>query len=73
MDELKIGSGFLKGMISKLIKRAIKQKTGYEIDIQLNDFEATIIDGRAHVHLNVDAEMDKSQLLKINRTIGLED
>lgn len=71
MDEMKISSKLMKNLIAKLVKRAVKKKVGYEIDIQLNELTATVIDGTAHVHLSVDAELDKDELTKILGTIGL--
>ena len=47
-----------------LVKREVKKKAGYEVDIQLNEFTATVTDGTAHVHLNVDAELGKDELTK---------
>ena len=67
MDEMKIGSKLITGVVSKLIKRAIKDKIGYDMDIQLNELRATVIDGTAHVHLDIDAELEKDEL---NRLLG---
>lgn len=68
---MKIGSKFTRTIISKLIKTLLKKKVGYDVDIQLNDFTATIIDGKAHVHMNVDAELEKDELIKILKNVGL--
>jgi len=43
----------------------LKKKLGYNIDIQLNEMDITIIDGKAHVHLSADAELEKNELMKI--------
>lgn len=37
MDEMRIVSKFTRGIISKAIKMVIRKKTGYNIDIQLNE------------------------------------
>ncbi len=71
MDEMKIRSKFMKNLIGKLVKRAVKKKVGYEIDIQLNELAATVTDGTAHLHLNVDAELNKDEFTKILGNIGL--
>lgn len=73
MDEVKIVSKFTKGVISKLIKAILYKKLGYNVDIQLNEVNATITDGNTHIHLDVDAELDKDELLKILKDIGLRD
>ena len=62
MDEMKISSKFTRNMVSKLITKAIKKKAGYNIDIQLNDFNVVVIDGRAHIHLNTDVELNNDEL-----------
>lgn len=71
MDEMKIGSKLMKNLIAKLVKRAVKKKVGYEVDIQLNELTATVTDGTAHIHLSVDAEMGKDEFAKILKTVGL--
>lgn len=71
MDIMKIGSNLMKGVIAKLLKKVLKNKLGYEIDIILDEFEATITDGKAHIHLNIDADMSKEELMKLIKNAGL--
>lgn len=71
MDEMRIVSKFTSGIISKAIKMIIRKKTGYNIDIQLNEAITTISDGKTHLHLNVDAELNKDELMSILKSIGL--
>lgn len=71
MDEMKITSAFTRNIVSKIIKKSIKKKAGYDVDIQLSELSSTIIDGKAHVHLDIDAELNKEELTKILKTIGL--
>lgn len=71
MDEMKIVSKFTTNMMSKLIKMVLRKKLGYNIDILLNEVKASINDGKTHVHLDVDAELDKDELTKILKNIGL--
>ena len=59
MDEMKIVSKFTRGIISKALKMVIHKKTGYDIDIQLNEVTTTIADGKTHLHVDVDAEIGK--------------
>ena len=61
MDEMRIVSKFTRGIISKAIKMVIRKKTGYNVDIQLNEAITTINDGKTHLHLEVDAELDKDE------------
>lgn len=62
MDEMKISSKFARSMISKLIAKVIKKKAGYNIGIQLNELDIVVIDGRAHMHLNTDVELNNEEL-----------
>ena len=71
MDEMKIVSKFTTNVISKLVKMVLQKKLGYDVDIQLNEIKTTITDGKTHVHLDVNAELEKEELLKILKNIGL--
>lgn len=71
MDEMRITTNFMRNMISKIVKAILRKKTGYDIDIQLNDVNAKFSDGKAHVHLNLDAELSSAELMKILKNVGL--
>lgn len=71
MDEVRIVSKFIRSVISKLLKMTLHKKLGYNIDIQLNEVNVTVTDGKTHVHLDVDVELDKDELMKILEIIGL--
>ena len=51
MDEMKIVSKFTTNMISKLVKKVLRKKTGYNIDIQLNAITARLFQVQ-HPHPN---------------------
>lgn len=71
MDSMKIESKFMTGVISKLVNVALRKKLGYDIDIQLNEVNTTVTDGKTHVHLDVDAEISKEELVKLLKSVGL--
>lgn len=71
IDEMKIGTSFMKGMVSKLLNMTVKRKLGYDVGIRLNDFNIKVTDERAHVHLNIDADLTQEELSKILKSIGL--
>lgn len=71
MDEMKIVSKFTRGMISKLLKMVIRKKSGYNVDIQLNNITVTVTDGKTHLHLDIDADLEKDELINILKSIGL--
>ena len=51
MDEMKISSKFTRMLLSKLAKGVLHKKLGYNVDIQLNELNASISDEKAHVHM----------------------
>lgn len=60
MDEMKISSKFTRMLLSKLAKGVLHKKLGYDIDIQLNELNASISDEKAHVRWqNGELDMDK--------------
>lgn len=71
MDEMRIVSKFTRGIISKALKMVIRKKSGYNVDIQVNEITTTINDGKTHLHVDVDAELEKDELIKILKSIGL--
>ena len=68
---MKIGSKFTTGIISKLTNLAIRKKFSYDVKLNLNEFDATIVDGKTHIHLDIDADFEKDELTKILKSIGL--
>lgn len=67
MDHMVIRTGFMKNLIAKIMKRTIKKKLGYEVDLDISDLEVTFDDGtgKAVIHLNAKATMDKTELKKM--------
>ncbi len=71
MDEVKIESGFTKMILSKILKTVLKKKFGCDIIIELNEFNATIKDGKTHIHVSADGEMNNGDLTKLLKVAGL--
>lgn len=74
MDALKLNltTKFMKGIVTKLISKAIFKKYGYKIDIVLNDVSVEVLNGKAYIHADVDAEVNNDELMKIVKSIGLD-
>lgn len=74
MDELKLNlsTKWMRGIVTKLISKAIFKKTGYKIDIQLNKVNVESIDGKVYLHADVDVETDSDEFVKIIKSIGLD-
>lgn len=73
MDELKLilGTKFMRGIVTKIIAKAILKKTGYHVDIDLRELSAEVVDGRVYLHTNVDAVINKEDLVNIIKSNDL--
>lgn len=65
MDEMRIVTPFMRGIVSKLIKRTLKQKIGRDIDVDLKHFKATTVDNGVKLSMSVEAIVDKETLLSL--------
>ena len=72
MDELKLklSTKFMRGFVAGLISKAIYKKIGYHVDIDLSEIEISNENGKVHIHVNVDAEVNSEDFKKIIKTIG---
>ena len=71
MDEMKIESKFMRGIVSRFIEKVMRDKLGYNLDVQLNKFRTTVIDEKTHVHLDIELDLSKEELDKLLKSIGL--
>lgn len=73
MDELKLvlSTKFMKGLVTKIIRKAILKKTGYEIDIQINKIAAEMVDGKVTLHMDADASVNSEDFVDMVKDIGL--
>lgn len=74
MDELKLNltTKFMRGILAKLMAKAIRKKLGCNIDILINQISVTAVDGKVHIHADVDGETTNEDLMKMVKTIGLD-
>jgi hypothetical protein len=72
MDEmkLKLSTKLMRGFVSKLLARAIYKKTGYKVDIHINDLDVKVIDGEANVAANLELKLNNDEFMKIIKSIG---
>lgn len=75
MDEmkLKLSTKFMRGIVAKMISKAIYKKLGYKVNIKLNDLDASIINGETTVLANVEVKLDSNEFLKIMKKVDQED
>ena len=74
MDELKLklSTKFMRGILAKLLSKALRSKFGYDIGIQINAIEIKTEGGKIRLHADVDAEISNDEFVKIVKSTGLE-
>ena len=73
MDEMKINlsTKLMRGLLAKLLRKVIRDKTGYSIDILLNQIAISHTEnGKIDIRVDMNAEIDEKEFLKITRIMG---
>lgn len=70
--KLKLSTKFMRSTIANLIAKALYKKLGYNIDILLNEIEVKNENGKIMLHVDVDAEVDNGEFIKILKSIGMD-
>jgi hypothetical protein len=72
MDELKLTltTKLMKTLVTKWISAGIRKKFGCEIDIQLNELNVEIVDGKARLRTDVNLSMDSNDLMDILKAVS---
>lgn len=63
--KVEIKSESIREFIAKKLAEVIKRKTGYEIGLKLNRIRIVVTKINAHIYLDADAAIDKTDLMKI--------
>lgn len=74
MDEMmiRLKTKFMRKLVSKLLSREIKSKTGFEVELQLNEFDAVFEDGDVTINANLEVKMNKQEFMRILKSKGLD-
>lgn len=74
MDEMnvKLSTGFMRGIASKIIAKLIYKKTGYKVKVKLNDLSVSFLDGETEIKVNAEAKLDSKEFVKIIKSNGLD-
>lgn len=70
--KLKLSTKFMRSTIANLIAKTLYKKLGYKIDILLNEIEVKNENGKITLHVDVDAELDNGEFIKILKSIGMD-
>lgn len=70
--KLKLSTKFMKKIVANLISKTLTKKLGYNIDILVDEIEVKNEDGKIKIHMNVDAEVDNGEFIRILKSIGLD-
>lgn len=67
MDELKmkLSTKFMRNLLSGYISRVLYKKLGYEIGVDIEEVSIETVDGKVKVHLNVDAQVNNEEFMRI--------
>lgn len=65
MDELNIVTGFTRTIISKMLRKFLQKKIGTDVDVKLNTIKVNMVEDKAYVHLDIEAELIKGELMKL--------
>lgn len=71
MDEMKLTTKLMRGVVAKLISSIIKNKFGFDVKVDLAAFYITYDENTANIHLNASAQLDKDNLEYILMENGL--
>ena len=70
MDEMKITSNFMTGIVSRFVNGWLKKK-GFNAKVKLNGIQVNMYEEKAHIHLDIDADLSKEELGKLLKGVGL--
>lgn len=77
MDEMKLnlGSKFMRKIVSKFLAKQIQKKTGYKIDINLDELKISFEDGDTTIKTNVELKMNSVEFTKLMKGVekGIDD
>ena len=75
MDEmrLKLSTKWMKGMVAKILEKAILKSVGYRPRIHIEEIMLEMRDGKIGFKINAGGEIDEKVLEKVNRIIDSDD
>ncbi len=65
MDQMILESKFMQTIISKILKKIVKKKIGYDIDIQITELQVFNFDDKARIILGATTDIQRDELNNI--------
>lgn len=65
MDELRIKTNFMKGMICRLIRFTVKKSLDCDVDLDLKDLNVVSDGEQIHIQLNAEAVLKAEDVKKL--------
>ena len=56
---------FLRNIVSDYISKLMSEESGYDMYIQINEMEVGMHRKRVYAHMNVDADIDRKDLMRV--------
>lgn len=75
MDEMriKLSTNLMKGLVSKIISKLVYKNVGVKPEINIQNIELDMKDGKIFFHIDVDGCIGKEIILKLNKMIDLDE
>ena len=64
-DELRISTPWMKGFIANTVKKIVRKRFGYSIDLDLDNIYVSTDEEGAHIHISANVDMDKPSFDKM--------
>lgn len=71
MDTLKIKTGFGRKLVSSMAEKECEKALGSKPSISLEDIDIQMDDSGAKIHISADVKLNKFQVEKLMKLIGL--
>ena len=68
---IKLRTKFMRNVVAKIIAKIVYKKTGYKVNIQLNELDINVIDGEAYISTSVEAKLSSDEFIKIMKSVDL--
>ena len=71
MDEMKIKSSFVTGIIASIIRKVIAKNLGCDVTISIREIVVTSTEQGMRVHVNMEGVMPQQEMKKLLEKVGL--